>query len=162
MPGPLHAGDAAGGESRAESEQRVDERAVAMTRRGMHDEPGRLVHDQQVVVLVHDLDRDLRLGARLGGGGRRHHQLQDGPRLDEGVRLDRESPEGQVAVGDELLDVAPGHPAEIGCPAVRAAAARLGRDQHPMDGRDGVSHRPRPVARWTAGGSPQGAAGWRS
>ena len=45
--GQLSSGD-------APREQGVHERAARMARRGMHDEPGRLVHDQQMLVFVGD------------------------------------------------------------------------------------------------------------
>ena len=49
---PLHAGDPA--VLRVTGQQRVYERAARVTRRRMNDEPGRLVDDQQVGVLVYD------------------------------------------------------------------------------------------------------------
>ena len=57
--------------ARAAAEQRVDERSVGVARRRMDDEPGRLVDDEQVLVLVDDGDVDLRLGDRLRRDRRR-------------------------------------------------------------------------------------------
>jgi hypothetical protein len=45
-------------EGGAVRQQRVDQRAVRMPRRRMHGQPARLVHHQQVVVLVDDGHRD--------------------------------------------------------------------------------------------------------
>ncbi len=45
-------------------EQRVDQRSVEIARGGMDDEAGRLIDDDQVLVLVGDDQRDV-----LGGGG---------------------------------------------------------------------------------------------
>ena len=53
-------------------EQGVDQSAVEIARRGMDDHPGRLVDDEQMLVLEDDVERDvLRLvmrGLRLGDG----------------------------------------------------------------------------------------------
>ena len=58
-PRPLDAGDPTPGRAVAVGQQRVDQRAAGMARRRMDDQPGRLVDDQQVVVLVDDAERDL-------------------------------------------------------------------------------------------------------
>jgi len=60
-------------------QERVDQRAVRRPRRRVHDEPGRLVDDDQVGVLVHDGQRD-RLGRRRDRRrlGQRQHQLGAG------------------------------------------------------------------------------------
>ena len=63
MPGPLDAGDPAPGRPVAVGQEGVDQGVAGMARRGMDDEPGGLVEDQQVVVLVDDRQRDL--GRRL-------------------------------------------------------------------------------------------------
>src|SRR5207237_6703558 len=39
-------------------DQRVDERTVGVARGGMHDEPRRLVDDDEILVLVHDHERN--------------------------------------------------------------------------------------------------------
>ena len=46
-------------------QQRVDERPVEIARRGMDDEPGGLVDDEEMLVLEHDRERNvLRLVVR--------------------------------------------------------------------------------------------------
>ena len=74
---------------------------------GMHDEARRLVDDQQVVVLVHDVDRDLRLRDRRRRRRRRDSQLQRRAAADDRVRLDRLSVDREPALADEALHVAP-------------------------------------------------------
>ena len=69
---PPHAADARQAVA-AMGDERVDERAARMPRRRMHDEPGRLVDHDEVVVLVDDRERD-RLRLRLGRRGRRHDE----------------------------------------------------------------------------------------
>ena len=64
MPGPRDARDAAVLRAAGPGEQRVDERARRWPGRRMDDEPGGLVDDQQVVVLVDHLERDVRRRAR--------------------------------------------------------------------------------------------------
>ena len=46
-------------------DQRIDQRAGLMPARRMHDEAGRLVDDEEMVVLVDDVERDI-FGLRLG------------------------------------------------------------------------------------------------
>ena len=55
----------------AMGDQRVDQRAVGIARGRMDDEPGRLVDDDEILVLVDDVERDI-LALRRGGHGRRH------------------------------------------------------------------------------------------
>ena len=64
-----HATDA--GEARpAMSDQRIDESALSMASAWMHDEAGRLVDDDEGVVLIDDVERDrLRRGRRGREGG---------------------------------------------------------------------------------------------
>ncbi|MGY4422512.1 hypothetical protein ACVWY2_004961 [Bradyrhizobium sp. JR6.1] len=52
-------------------DQRVDQCSRGVAGRGMHDEAPRLVDDDDVVVLEHDIERDV-LALRLGGHGLRH------------------------------------------------------------------------------------------
>ena len=52
-------------------EQGVHQRAARMSRRRMHHKPGRLVDNDDVVVLIDDIERDL-LAFRLGVGRLRH------------------------------------------------------------------------------------------
>ena len=53
------------------AKQRVDERAVRVAGRRMHDHAGRLVDDDQMRILEADVERD-RLRRRLGGFGFGH------------------------------------------------------------------------------------------
>ena len=64
---PLDAGDAAPGLAVAVRQERVDQRAARMTGRRVDDEAGRLVDDQQVVVLVDDPQRDVGRGREIEG-----------------------------------------------------------------------------------------------
>ena len=115
----------------AAAEERVDQRARVVAGRRVDDEAGRLVDDEQVVVLVHDVDGDLRL--RDGRGGRSaagfaapascRRRRSRSPLT--GCPVDREP-----ALRDEALDVAPREPAQVRRPAVGTGRARTGRDQH--------------------------------
>ncbi len=66
---PLHPANA-GQTLAAMGDQRIDERPGLVTGAGMHDEAGRLVDDDEVVVLVDDIERDILAqglrGDRLG------------------------------------------------------------------------------------------------
>jgi hypothetical protein len=68
---PAHAGDPGN-----VSQYRSSERPSAIARTGVHDHPGRLVDDEQVLVLVHD-DQIPRLRRQLVRGGWWHHHLDD-------------------------------------------------------------------------------------
>ena len=71
IPGPRDAGDPA--VVVAAGEQRVDQRALPVAGRRVDDEARRLVDDEQVVVLVHGVDRDRRVGLEVVRDlGRRH------------------------------------------------------------------------------------------
>ncbi len=61
--------------------QRVDQRSGLMPGGGMHHEILRLVDDDDVVVLEHDIERDV-LAFGLGGGGGRHVDCDRIPRID--------------------------------------------------------------------------------
>ena len=50
-------------------EQRVDQRAVAIARRGMDDQPGGLVDDQQMLVLEHDPSAECPAASLCAGVG---------------------------------------------------------------------------------------------
>ena len=63
----------------AVGEQGVDERAVLVAGRGVHDHAARFVYYQQVVILVHDVDRDiLRPELCVGGLWHDEHDLLAG------------------------------------------------------------------------------------
>ncbi len=67
---PLDAADA-GQAGAAVGDQRIDQRAGFVAGGRMHDETFRFVDDDDVVVLVDDVERDV-LRFRLGGNGGRH------------------------------------------------------------------------------------------
>ena len=68
-PGPRDPADPAQ-RSAAMVEQRIDHRPVAIARGGVDDEPGGLVDDEQMLVLIDDAELDLlRLVVRGLGGG---------------------------------------------------------------------------------------------
>ena len=126
---PLHAGDAAEHEAAAAPSSALTSVPSPWPGAGWTTSPDGLSTIRRSCVLVDDVDRDLGLGDGLGRRRRRHDELERRARLDERVRLERASVEGQVAVRDELLDVAAGQAGEVGRPPVGAAAPRLGRDQ---------------------------------
>ena len=151
-PGPLDTGDPAPGRSVAVGEQGVDQGVAGMTGRRVDDEPGGLVEDQQVVVLVDDRQRDL--GRRLEVERRRLGDIeaQVGAGRHDRVRAERLAGGGQPSVGDQLLDVAPRQPRRVGDVAVDAAA-RAVRHAQDADARGvrGVNH---PTAARPAGPGP--------
>ena len=120
-PRPLDAGDARRSRRRPpRAEQGVDERAAGVPRRRVDDEPGRLVDDQQVVVLVDDRDVGSRAAAIEVDAARLRDDRAAGrlPGSTMRVRLERAAAGGQAAVGDELLDVAPGQAGQVGDVAI--------------------------------------------
>ncbi len=70
---PLHAADA-GKAGATMGDQRVDQRAGFVAGGGMHDQPLRLVDDDNVVVLIDDIERDI-LALGLGRSGFRDGRL---------------------------------------------------------------------------------------
>jgi len=62
--GPAHTGDPAEGGAAVAPEEGVDEGPALMAGRGVDHQPGGLVDNEQVVVLVHDGHRDIRLRLR--------------------------------------------------------------------------------------------------
>ena len=91
---PPHAADARQAVA-AMGDERVDERAARMPRRRMHDEPGRLVDHDEVVVLVDDRERN-RLRLRLGRHDRRHDERDARAR----ARLERRIAHNGIVDGD--------------------------------------------------------------
>ena len=88
-------------------EQRVDHRAVEVARRRMDDEPGRLVDDEQVVVLEDDRQRDvLRRGVGAVAAGH-----------DDGQHVARGDLARRVACGARRV-------APVTCPAPISALSR--------------------------------------
>jgi hypothetical protein len=61
--------------------ERVDERPAPVAGRRVDHEAGRLVDDQQVLVLVDDVDRDLGRRGDLRRDDRRDVELELGPQL---------------------------------------------------------------------------------
>ena len=102
---PLHSGDAAVlGITR---QKRVDERATGVARRGVHHQARGLVHDQHVAVLVDHRQRNI-LGFEIQRRRIRDLQLNDLPRHDYQVVPDHRAVDGDVALGDQLLDICAG------------------------------------------------------
>jgi hypothetical protein len=64
-PRSLDTGDPAPGRSVAVGQEGVDQGVAGMARRRVDDQPGRLVEDEQVVVLVDDRQRDLGRGLEI-------------------------------------------------------------------------------------------------
>ena len=86
---PLDAGDAAPGLAVAVCQERVDQRAARMTGRRVDDEPGRLVDDQQVLVLVDDPQRDLGRRLEIEGDRLRDVDRELRPGADDRIRAKR-------------------------------------------------------------------------
>ena len=136
---PRDAGDPAVLRSAGAGEQRVDERvAVVMAGRRVDDEAGRLVDDQQVVVLVDDPQRDVRCGREVERDRFGDVEPDLGPGGDDRVGPDRHAVDGQPAVGDELLDVAARQTRRVGDEPVDPPGRPV-RDAH------GADARPRPA-----------------
>ena len=91
MPGRATPGDPAVLGAAGPREQRVDQRvAVVMAGRRVDDEPGRLVDDEQVVVLVDDRQRDVGLGLEVERRPARGTSSAElGPGVDDRVGLER-------------------------------------------------------------------------
>ena len=168
MPGPSDPGDPAVVGPAGPGEQRVDERvAVVVPGRRVDDEAGRLVDDEQVVVLVDDRQRDVRCGrevaarpapGRRGGPPSRRVTIELA-RSGGAVRGRR-----QAALGDELLDVAARQPGRVGDEPVHAAPVALRdpersgpRRRRPPQAsiKSGSRLRFRSGCRWLAASGPQ-------
>ena len=85
-------------------DERVDEGAIGIAGRGMDDEPGRLVDDDDVLVLEADVERH-RLRRRPVVHRRRHAHRIELARFDpeRGVAY-RRAAEAHVALFDEALE----------------------------------------------------------
>ena len=113
---------------RLQPQQRVDQRAALVSRRGMRDEARRLVDDDDVIVAVDHVERDVlwdqRFDRDLG-----HIELQHLPGTHRIARADALAIAGQAAVGDEPLDVGARQAGRVGHEPVGTAAGRtLGHD----------------------------------
>ena len=120
---PLHAADARQAVA-AMGDERVHERAGLMSRRRVDDQPGRLVDDDEVVVLVHDGKIDgfrLRLGRHRGGLD--EHELRAGDRPSIGIER-RDAVDRYTAVPDERLQPARERSGHRRAAPGRAAPAR--------------------------------------
>ena len=126
----------------------MDHRAGRVARRRVDDQPGRLVDDEQVVVLVDDAQDDVRLGLERERHGLRHEEPEVGARADDRVRAQRRAVgAGQVAGRDELLDVAARQARGVGHVAVDPDRDRPVRYGQFADERAGSGHPVRPAAR---------------
>ena len=104
----------------AMGDERVDQRARIVPRRRMHHEPGRLVDDDEVVVLVDDGERD-RLALRLRRRGRRHDERDARPACSlRPGSSDRRPVDRHLAVADERLQAAPRQVGEA-CASTRSS-----------------------------------------
>ena len=112
-------------------QQGVDEGVGGMAGSRMDDETRRLVDDEQVVVLVHHADRDVRGRGQVERRRWRDVEMELGPGRDDRVRPERHAVRGQPAVGDELLDVAPGQPGGIRDEPVDPTGRAVGHPQRP-------------------------------
>ena len=112
--------------------ERVHEGARGVPGRRVHHEARRLVHDEQIVVLVDDGEvHGFRLDLRRPG--RRNHESQPGPRLHDVVRPERLSVRGEMAALDQLLDIAPRQTAEVRDDPVGTGPAPAHRDGQLVD-----------------------------
>ena len=119
----------------APGEERVDQRvAVVVAGRRVDHETGRLVDDQQVVVLVDDAELDVWRGRQVERDRLRDVEPDLGPGGDDRVRPDGHAVDGQPTVGDELLDVASGQAGRVGHEPVDPAGGPVG-DPHGPDAR---------------------------
>ena len=84
-------------------DQRVDERPGGVSGGGMHDEPGRLVDDDQIVVFVDDIERQA-LTFNTGRLRRRQGNFIDGARFDRGSRLPYRPAAAHMPVSNQGLN----------------------------------------------------------
>ena len=148
-PGARDPGDAPVFRPARARQQRIDHRvAVVVTGGRVDDDPGRLVHDQQVRVLVHDPKRDVVGRGEVQGDRFRHVEADLRSGGHDHVRPQRDALSGHASVGDQLLDVAPREARHVGHVPVDPADPAI-RDPDGADaGRDGrVRHRPGPPGR---------------
>jgi hypothetical protein len=164
-PGAADPGNPAEGVAMA-TQERIDEGPVLMARRGMDDQPRRLVDDQQVRVLVDDRDLDRCVADWRRRRGRRHLDANRRARRDDRVGLERLTIGGDPARRDEALDEAPGKTREIGGEAIGSAVSARGNDHRSniVTGRrhqriPGISRVP---PREPPGGPPAGGRGGRA
>src|SRR5260370_42559417 len=113
-----------------------------MARSGMHDEPGRFIDDDQVLVLVKHAQLH-RLGLQTGWNGCRDLPTETIARPQPACRTGRPIVEADVTLRDQPLDLAPALPCEK--PGqVLAEPWAVGRDSGPLRLRQAPSGRPLP------------------
>ena len=139
-PGPLDAGDAAPRRAVAVRQQRIDQGPAAVPGRRMDDQAGRLVEDQQVIVLVHDPKWDLGRRREVERDRLRDVETQLRSGTDDRVRLQGFAAGRQPAVGDELLDEAARQARRVGDVPVDPAARPVRHVEHAHTGRGRVNH----------------------
>src|SRR5262245_60095343 len=102
----------------------VDESAGLVPGRGMDDEAGRLVDDDEGVVLIDDVERNS-FGCGLGGDGRGQADAHMLARLDLAARLAHGRPlDSDAAIGNKGLESGP---ARLREPALQEAVEPLAR-----------------------------------
>ena len=107
-PRPQHPADP-GQAAAAMGEQRIDQRAVGMAGRGMHDDPGRLDDHDQVLVLEQHLEL-ARLGDGVGGARRGDVEHDRVARFDPVARLVYHPPaQRQAALAHQRLQARARH-----------------------------------------------------
>ena len=100
--GPFHSSDS-GEACAAMGEERIDERPRFMSGGRMHHEPGRLVDDEQILVLEDDFEWNL-FAQRRGIGGRGKAQPGGLARAEQQTRVfHRSAVDGSMASFDQPL-----------------------------------------------------------
>ena len=110
-------------------DERVDQGARLMAGGGMDDKAGRLVDDDEGVVLIYDVEWD-GLGQGLGGDGRRQAHLHLLAHLHLAAGLEGRQPlDSDAAIGNKGLEPGPARMREpVLQKAVEARARLFGRD----------------------------------
>jgi GNAT superfamily N-acetyltransferase len=109
-------------------QQRVDHGAIIIAGGGMHDQPGRLVDHQQMIVFMNDGERDI-LGDRIRWAGFGHVQCERLAALHLGGRIpDHSSRAGQAPALHQVLQALTAVQRHgFGQRLVQALAGRRGR-----------------------------------
>ena len=150
-------------------QQRVDHRvAVVVTGGRVDHDPGRLVHDQQVRIFVHDRERYVVGRSEIQGDRFRNVETDLRAGGHDHVRPQRDALGGHPPIGDQLLDMAAREARHVGHVAVDPPDPAIRHPDGADAGRDRrVRHRPGPLARRVAGerrwvAARTGRAGTRS
>ena len=97
-----------------------------MAGRGMDDEPGGLVDHDDVVILIHDIERDV-FTTDIGIFGSRHADDVCQPRFNRRAELAYGLIGGDVAIANERLKASAADAIELRCkPAIDALTGILG------------------------------------